>query len=188
MSLTNLKVKEIYQGDAALVSFAIPFAFQNNSEIVAIARDESVTPAVETTDTLGVEYNFDNASAPTALVYVTAPPATTKILIRRDTSKTQPTVYDESEAFPADAHESALDKNMQVIQENGEKVDRALVLGKSIASNVIRVIPDPEAESHFNPFHVINDSKYISDRVSIISGSHNSNLKLVKPCFEFSFF
>ena len=133
MTIANTTVKQIFQGNGATVTFAIPFAFQSNSEIRVVLRDESVTPAVETLQTLTTHYTLD-ANPAANVVFVTAPPSTRKILIRRTMALTQGTNYADNDAFASDTPENDYDRLVILVQELRELVGRGLHFSESVAS------------------------------------------------------
>lgn len=124
MTLANTTVKQRYPGDGLQTTFAIPFDFQNNSEIKVLLRDENVNPATETVLTISTHYTLTGSPA-TDVEMITAPIVGEYLLVYRVTPNTQATDYIETGTFPATAHENALDKLTQEVQENAEQIGRA---------------------------------------------------------------
>jgi hypothetical protein len=130
MTLSTTANRVSYAGDGSTVSFSIPFLFLVNSHIEATLRSSA---GVETTWTLGTQYTLTGAGLANGgtLTVDTSPtdytPATGETLvIRRVVPETQETDYPEGGAFPASAHEQALDKLTMLIQQNSEKIARSL--------------------------------------------------------------
>ena len=64
-------------------------------------------------------------------VFVTAPASGETVVLRRNTAKTQATDYVANDPFPAETHESALDKLTIIGQDLQEQVDRSLKLSRT---------------------------------------------------------
>ena len=148
MTLSTTANKVSYAGDGATVSFAIPFLFLENGHIGAILRDAA---GDETTWALNTEFTLSGAGAASGgtLTVSTSPtdytPATGETLvIRRVVPETQDTDYPEGGAFPAAAHEQALDKLTMLVQQHSEEIARAPVLPLSSSLTGITV-PEPGA-------------------------------------------
>ncbi len=102
-----------YTGDGVTTSFPIPFKFLRAADIRAVL--------IVTTDHTSTEWalttNFTlsdpgNTGTLTALV---APTAGQKLRIMRDANFLQSTDYTENDAFPAETHETALDRVMMAV-------------------------------------------------------------------------
>ena len=125
MTIANTTVKQIYQGNGSTTTFAIPFAYFDQSEILVYIRNEAVTPATEALQTAGVQYTLSPATYPsTNVIFASAPPSTQKILIIRVLPLTQAVDYASSGQFPADTHENALDRLTAEVQQLAETVER----------------------------------------------------------------
>lgn len=134
MTIANGQVKALYDGDGSNADFAIPFDFQDVSEIVVYKRDNSVDPA---TVTLMVEGSGDDytltggtVDAPTTVTFNASfiPTTDEQILIIRSTEMSQLADYEQNDGFPAEMHELALDKIVQMVQELHEEIERAILL------------------------------------------------------------
>ena len=130
MTLSTTANKVSYAGDGTTVSFAIPFLFLENAHISAVLRDAAGT---ETTWALNTEFPLTGAGAAaggTLTVVVSpsdyTPAAGETLVIRRVVPETQETDYPEGGAFPASAHEQALDKLTMLVQQHAEEIARAL--------------------------------------------------------------
>lgn len=116
MTITNTVVSLTYQGNGSTQNFAIPFSFQNTSEIRVYLIDSDDE---ETLQTLTTHYTLTGGTLtqPTTVSMVTAPSSTETLRIQRSTSLTQETSYIQNGVFPAASHEAALDKLTQIMQE-----------------------------------------------------------------------
>lgn len=150
MSLSNQTVRVLYQGNNSTTVFAIPFDTVTNydpdfayPEVKVWIREEADPDnIVETLQTEGSTYETDE----TNVTFNDPPTSTQKILIIRGNDKTQLLDYDNQGPFPAESHESALDKLTALVQELMEKVNRSPLF--DITSNYSNIaMDDPVAEN-----------------------------------------
>lgn len=130
MTLSTTTNRASYSGDGSTIAFAAPFLFLQNSHIEAVLRDVA---GAETTWVENTQYTLTGAgnSGGGTLTVKTSPtdytPASGETLvIRRVVPETQETDYPEGGAFPASAHEDALDKLTMLVQQHSEELARAL--------------------------------------------------------------
>jgi len=142
MAVSNEVVKQLYTGTGSNTTFAIPFDFKTSAEIVVVVRDESVTPATETTQSLGVDYTLTGSPA-TDVEFIVAPLSTDKVLVKRSNPLTQDIDYNGNSQFPAESHEDGLDKIIRVTQELDEVIDRAVKM-KQTLNGFDPTVPDPD--------------------------------------------
>lgn len=144
MALSDLDVKQVFNGNGATTTFAIPFSFDSSdtSTIKVYLRDTTVSPATETLQTEGG--GSDYTISGTNVVMNTAPTANEKLIIIRVTPLTQTFDPLTSEQFDADGCESQLDKIVSQIQELDERLDRAALLQLGTAASSI-TIPEPSS-------------------------------------------
>ena len=154
MTITNKEVRtRIACSSAAQTSFTIGFAFFDNSEIEVWVRDETGSTVTETQKTLTTHYTLTGSPA-TTVVFGTAP-ATGKtgddiakiiVVMRRVLPLEQTTDYAVGDAFPADSHETALDKLVALTQQIKEITDRAYILPHTYEKppEVSLTAPEPE--------------------------------------------
>lgn len=146
MALTDTTQKVSYNGDGATVTFAIPMEFfSTDSNIEVWLRDQSVTPATETLQTNPTEYSISG----TNVVMVTAPADNgggvgEVLVIKRVLALQQPLDFLDNEEFPADSHETALDKLTAISQQLAEEIDRSLKLPETSPISAFQL---PEAEA-----------------------------------------
>lgn len=146
MSVSDTDVKAIYTGDASTTTFAIPFAFQANSEIQVYVRDETTPTAVtETLKTITTHYTLTGGPPVTNVVFVTAPTATQKVMIRRNVALTQSLDLSPTGVLSPVALETAYDKLCLLIQQLDEKVQRSLKFNIT-TSQAEEFVPDALAD------------------------------------------
>jgi len=146
MTLATTTSKISYAGDGSTVSFSIPFLFLVDGDITATLRDAN---GVETTWALNTQYTLAGAgdAAGGTLTVKTSPTDYTPVggetlVIRRIVAETQGTDYPEGGAFPASAHEDALDRLTMLVQQKSEELARALLFPTSDAAASIDELPN----------------------------------------------
>ena len=129
MTLSTTTVKNSYSGNGSTTAFTYNFAINSTSELVVIIRSSTGT---ETVKSITTHYTVADAGAAGGTVTMGSAPASGETLVLiRDTSLTQETDYVANDPFPAETHESALDKLQMQIQEVQEEVDRSLKISRT---------------------------------------------------------
>ena len=129
MTLSTTTVKNSYSGNGSTTAFTYNFAINSTSELVVIIRSSTGT---ETVKSITTHYTVADAGAAGGTVTMGSAPASGETLVLiRDTSLTQETDYVANDPFPAETHESALDKLQMQIQEVQEEVDRSVKRSRS---------------------------------------------------------
>ena len=124
MTVSNLTVKNSYNGDNTATQFTYTFPIHTTAELTVIERSAA---GVETVKALGTHYTMvDNGSAGGTVTFGTAPATGVTVVLLRNTNLTQEVDYIANDAFPAETHEAALDKLTLQIQEAQEEIDRSL--------------------------------------------------------------
>lgn len=125
MTIASQTSRIIYNGDGTTTTFAIPFFFQANADLIVILQSAI---GVQTTQILGTNYSLSGAtlSAGGSCVFTTAPPAGNLVTIYRDPAATQTTSYNNNDPFPAKSHELALDKLTTLVQRIKDQISRSL--------------------------------------------------------------
>jgi len=132
-TMNNVIVPDLYSGDDSTVAFATTFKFFLEGDLLVRVYNTS-TKVFDTDPVLNTDFTVsggaDGAGDPqTGTVTFTAAPATGKrVLVWRDRSFDQTTDYIQGGAFLANTHEHVLDKNVEMIQQSREKVDRAITV------------------------------------------------------------
>ena len=129
MTLSTTTVKNSYSGNGSTTAFTYNFGINSTSELVVIIRSAL---GVETTKTITTHYTVVDAGAAGGTVTMgTAPASGETLVLIRDTSLTQETDYVANDPFPAETHESALDKLQMQVQEVQEEVDRSIKISRT---------------------------------------------------------
>lgn len=131
MTVSNEKYRHDYAGNSSTVLFAIGFYFLVDAHIKVILYN-SVTN-VETKLTLTTHYTLTGAGNVNGgeLTMITAPTSDETLTILRNVDVKQESKYVEGTSFPAEDHETALDKLTMLVQQLKEEVERGLRLAKS---------------------------------------------------------
>ncbi len=125
MSLSSETSLVQYAGNGSSVSgYAIPFKFLDNSHVKAVLRnaDGVETELAETTHYTLTGAEEDGGGT---LTTVTAYASTYTLTIYRELPFTQPTDYEAQGAFPAESHETALDRVTMLCQQLKRLADQA---------------------------------------------------------------
>ena len=159
MTVTNTDRKVEYVGDNSTTTFAIPFTFLDDADIEVFLRDESTDPPTVTLQATPADYSVSG----TDVVFVTAPATSIKILIRRTMAITQPTDYQNNSEFPAETHETALDRGTLIDQQLQEELDRSVKFPDTV-SGFDTDLPDPtNQENKFVRVNATADGFELSD-------------------------
>jgi hypothetical protein len=144
MTVTAATAKISYAGNGSTTPFSTVFRFLANADLLVTLVVDST--GVETVQVLDTDYTVTGAGDASGTVTMTVAPANGETLvISRNITITQATDYVENDPFPAETHETALDKLTMVAQQIDETVDRSITLPISTASDVSAVFPAPES-------------------------------------------
>ena len=133
MTISSTTTKNSYSGNGSTTTFAYGFYIPASTDIQVIVRSATGTETVKAEGTGSTNYaitNVGNASGGN-IVFVTAPASGETVVLRRNTAKTQATDYVANDPFPAETHESALDKLTIIGQDLQEQVDRSLKISRT---------------------------------------------------------
>ncbi len=124
MTVSNEEYRNDYDGNDSTTVFPVDFYFLADAELLVVLTDAA---DVETTLILDTDYTVQDAGVPTGgSVTLVVPPATgEKLTIVRNMPLTQLTDYEENDQFPAESHETALDRLTMLVQQLQEEVNRA---------------------------------------------------------------
>lgn len=125
MTIASQTSRISYVGDGVTVSYAAPFYFAANADLVVILQDTLGNQVIQV---LGTNYNLTGAtlSAGGTCTFVTAPTTGYLVTIYRDPAVTQATSYNNNDPFPAKSHELALDKLTTIAQRLKDQISRTL--------------------------------------------------------------
>jgi len=133
MTVSTSTNKVSYACNGSVVEFNIPYKFFITGEVYAILEDDTTLAQTDLVE--GVDYNIstDNPDFDEGATLTTVPTyaAGNTIIIYRELPYVQETDYQEGDAFPAEAHEDALDYLTMLIQqmiESGIFLDAATPL------------------------------------------------------------
>jgi hypothetical protein len=118
------------------------------TELLVYLRDENVTPATETLQTITTHYALTTLvlGLPTVVDMVTAPVAGEYVVVVRNVNFQQSSSYSGSGAFQAASHEAALDKLTAQIQQVRQDVSLSLKMPQT--SSFDSSIPEEEAAKY----------------------------------------
>lgn len=125
MSVTNsISRSGPYAGANQTGPFSITFRFLDNSHVQLV----QTSAGVETTLTYAVDYTLAGAGSDSggAAALIVALPVGQTLTIIRNVPITQETDYTQSDPFPAESHEDALDKLTMIAQQLQDGVNRSL--------------------------------------------------------------
>src|SRR5690606_13017232 len=109
MTISTTSSRISYNGNGVTTIFAFPYRFLNQGHLVVVSIDSL---GAETVKTITTHYTVSGAGDPAggSVTMLTAPATGTRLVIYRDTDVTQETDYVSGDPFPAESHETALDK------------------------------------------------------------------------------
>jgi len=133
MTISSTTTKNSYSGNGSTTAFNYTFFIPTNTDIEVIVRSSTGTETVKSEGTGSANYSISGvgSSSGGAVTFVTAPLNTETVVLRRNTAKTQATDYVANDPFPAESHESALDKLTIIGQDLQEQIDRSIKLSRT---------------------------------------------------------
>ena len=136
MTISTTVIKNSYSGTGSQDVFAYTFKIAADSDMEVIIRASTGT---ETVKTITTHYTVSGAgTANGGNVTFTSgniPTNTETVVLRRKTTKTQGLDLVENDPFTAESIEGAFDKNLSIIQELQEEVDRSIKLSRTNTIN-----------------------------------------------------
>src|SRR5690349_4953653 len=115
MTVSSQTYESIQSGNAVTVAFTVPFRILAKSHLRVVITDADNIEHVQTVDSDYTVSNIGNTN--TTVTFITAPAADETITFTRSVPITQETDYVENDPFPADSHETALDKLTMICQQ-----------------------------------------------------------------------
>jgi len=114
-----------YSGNGTTTSFSFPYLFLDNSHLEVTLTDSDGT---DTLQVITTNYSVTGAEDPAGgtVTMVTAPASGETLTIRRIVPITQIVDYIANDNFPAETHETALDRLTMICQQLAEIVGRCL--------------------------------------------------------------
>ena len=127
MTISTESTRVEYTGDGATLPFAVPFKFLVKTDLVVVLR--TILTGVDAVQTLYTHYTVTGAGdASGTVTFVTAPPSTQRVVIYNDPPLTQLVDYLAGDTFPAETHETALDRLTIQQKRTREITTRAILL------------------------------------------------------------
>ena len=132
MTISSTTTKNSYSGNGSTTAFAYTFFIPTSSDIQVIERSSAGVETVKSEGTGSTNYSISGvgSSSGGTVTMVTAPASGTTLVLRRSTPQTQTTDYVANDPFPAETHESALDKLTIIEQDLHEELDRSFKLSR----------------------------------------------------------
>jgi hypothetical protein len=143
MTISVETTKNTYPGTGSQVTFPYTFKIDADSDLGVLTEDAN---GVQTTYVLDTDYTVTGEGNQTGgnCVFVTPPAADVTVVLYDNVNFKQEVDYQQGDSFPAETHESALDKLTRQNLKQKEEIARAVKF--SIASDASDVtIPDPDA-------------------------------------------
>lgn len=135
-------------GNGSTTNYTISIPFQSNSQIKVYLQDESSSPYTRSLLVYGAgagKYTITGGDPGTTVVMGTAPSTSQRVIIVRDIPITQSVDYSETEAFPAEDHEQAMDKMTMILQQMNTSVGEKVGLSAGSTATT-PTFPDPSAD------------------------------------------
>ena len=145
MTISSQTNRNAYSTNGSLTTFAYTFKILANSHIAVYFTSSA---GVVTLKTLTTDYTVTGAGVAAGgdVVFGTAPATGGIVTLVRNVPFTQETDYTENDRFPAETHETALDKLTMLAQQHDELIDRSMTLPPSVdVSTVSSTYPAPVA-------------------------------------------
>ena len=162
MTLSTTTSKVSYAGDGSTTVFAVPFLFLANGDITAVLRDAAGAETIWVESTQYTLTGAGNPSGGTLTVKTTptdyTPASGETLVIHRVVAETQGTDYPEGGAFPASAHEQALDRLTMLVQQHSEELARSPHYPVSDSTSISAEIPNStDRASKFLAFDAVGE-------------------------------
>ena len=142
MTVSSTTSRVSYAGNGSTTAFTASFPFLANADLVVIR----VTNGVETTLVLSTDYTVTGAGGTSGTVTCTVAPAgRSTLVIYRDPAITQLVDYQPNDPFPANTHETALDRLTMISQRQKDLVTRSMRLSDGDVSGASTTLPTPDA-------------------------------------------
>ena len=133
MTISTTIIKNSYTGDGSNTTFTYGFKIQDETFIEVIVRSSTGSESVRSIGTGSTNYAVTGVgeAAGGSVVFVTAPLSTETVVLRRSTTQTQALDLIENDNLPANSLENAFDKNLSIIQELQEQLDRSFKVSRT---------------------------------------------------------
>ena len=147
MTVSSTTTSVAYTGNGSTTSFAVTFPFQGtgaSAELEVIER--TIATGAEATKSYSTHYTVTGGNGSTGTVVAGSAPAdTVQWHIRRKTTQTQTTDYVANDPFPAETHETALDRAIMISQEQQSDINKATKFPDTYTGGASPALPEPSA-------------------------------------------
>lgn len=135
-----------YNGNDAATVFAFPYRFLDNAHIFVVLI---LASGVEDPQVLNTDYTLTGVGSDSGgeVTMLTAPATGQRLVIYREVPLTQETDYISGDPFPAESHETALDKLTMITQQMTEQIGRTLQFAITTPAGFPNELPAPEAST-----------------------------------------
>jgi len=146
MTVSSTESRIGYNGNGATTVFAFPYRFLTNTDLVVTLVQADTTQVVQT---LNTDYTVSGAGddAGGTVTMVVAPATGQQLIIVRDIELTQETDYISGDPFPAETHETALDKLTMISQRLNNLISRSIRLSDADLLVTSTILPAPVANA-----------------------------------------
>ena len=134
MTISTTTIKNSYSGDGSVVAFTYAFKITDEDFIQVIVKTNATgVESVRSIGTGSTNYAVTGVgeAAGGTVTFVTAPLSTETVVLRRSTTQTQALDLIENDNLPANSIENAFDKNLSIIQELQEQLDRSIKISRT---------------------------------------------------------
>lgn len=143
MTISTTQNRVSYNGNGVTTEFAFPYRFLANEDLLVILVE---TDGTEVTQVLDTDYTVTGVGTDSSgeVTMIVTPAVGERLVILRQVALTQETDYIEGDPFPAESHETALDKVTMGLQQMQEQIGRTLLLSPAVQSGVDNSLPNPQ--------------------------------------------
>ena len=134
MTISTTIIKNSYSGNGSTTSFTYAFNIADEDFIEVIVKTNATgAESVRAIGTGSTNYAVTGVgeAAGGTVVFVTAPTNAESVILRRSTTQTQALDLIENDNLPANSLENAFDKNLSIIQELQEQIDRSIKISRA---------------------------------------------------------
>jgi len=134
MTISTTIIKNSYSGDGSNKTFTYAFKIADEDFIEVIVKTNATgTESVRSIGTGSTNYAVTGVGEASggSVIFVTAPTNLETVVLRRSTTQTQALDLIENDNLPANSIENAFDKNLSLIQELQEQIDRSIKLSRA---------------------------------------------------------
>ena len=134
MTISTTIIKNSYSGDGSNKTFTYGFKIADEDFIEVIVKTNSTgAESVRSIGTGSANYSVTGVgeAAGGSVIFVTAPTNLETVILRRSTTQTQALDLIENDNLPANSLENAFDKNLSIIQELQEQLDRSIKISRA---------------------------------------------------------